>query len=711
MKNIRILSLITTLFLRLTLPASAEEIAPSPEWDTFLDGVYAYTWQDQSVIKAKLEQEESRIKQNLKSYISIWDQRFASPIVYTDNSRNSDTCGPLNICASDIIDPVKFIEDLTIKRDPLSVYLFDLLSSKTQKSIVGVSPGNIQENILTPLTEELSRIVSEGSLYDKTRFRAIQLSDVARTLAEDHNDALSRVCINKTLLAEAYPDEIKRNFKCVIYKDEAYRRVVEAKTIHYLRTGENESILEAVALTDKIKGKLSNVDFAFWYYYPRSLADVLKKDSASLISDAYSVLNNVIVAGEAGTDEIAAKEEMKQRNYARSLADVVLSKGIIEGRLPDLEALGSAMWMLGYRNDKILTGTVREKALAQLVDDVKEYLSGPESDNFRLNFAVALREGKRLNALLRDALNKKDNASADKIFAEEREYLQLAHKWAVTGQGKAVAVAYNLELANTALAKMKDILPAENYAALVEKPGAVDGKLAAELIREMGGKEKEGWEQLRFAERKSFIDGAHRLWNAFGQNAILLGDYHLKRMDKDDFYSVMENGAAAEKGLLGYLDLFEQLSLSRLSDILPGDVCAISTDALAYLTYIQYNLKQFKNNAINQYKFNNSNSAAISCLSAFYSDSNKENSNNNSAQIKSGPKNQKVNRIKASNTADFKSGDSFKLQRSTVMANDDVSKGLVYQRFLEHVYDKFKLGINKDVYINKGMQDFNDHNK
>ena len=155
--------------------------------------------------------------------------------------------------------------------------------------------------------------------------------------------------------------------------------------------------------------------------------------------------------------------------------------------------------------------------------------------------------------------------AAEKLFGEARDYLQLAYEWAATGQGRATATTSYLELVNLALARMKDLLPQPVYAGLAANPGKVNADTAAQLYRELAERENDGWERLRFIDRKGYVDGTQRLWNALRRNSLLVGGYYLSRMDSDDFQSVMDNAEPAERALLRYARLFEEFTAQGLS--------------------------------------------------------------------------------------------------------------------------------------------------
>ncbi|HEY6872893.1 MAG TPA: hypothetical protein VI298_09235 [Geobacteraceae bacterium] len=593
MRVIRNLPLVALLLCSFSLPAPAAEIPPAPGWDAVLDGIYAHTWRGRTDLDAELRKDEARIGQDLAGYLAGWERRMAVPIVYTGGKRKGDGCDPLAYCAADLSDPGGLILKLREKKEPLARFLFDRLSPEAQKTVATHDPAGASADAARQLAGELTRIVREDPIYDKDRFAGVRLSYAAATLVNEHNDADNRVCVNKTLLADAFPAELAHNFKCVILKDETYRRVVAAKTVQYLRTGDKKSLDQGIALSEKFEDKLTYTDFAFWYYYPRALADVQAGDAAALKYDAYGVLNNAILGLEG--PEPAGGEEAKRRLYGWNLADAVLVRGIMAGRLEGLEALGSAVWLLGD------LGTAppadpREQELTRLLVDLRKYLAGPASDNYRLNYAVAMREGESRRALLARTLDAGEGgAQVERLFREARDYLLLACAWAETGQGRATAAANYLDLVNLALARMKDILPPAAYAELAANPGKVNAGTAAQLYRELADRENDGWERLRFIDRKGYVDGMQRLWNALRRNALLTGDYYLARMDRDDFQSVMDNAEPAERALLRYAQLFEGFTANGYREIVPDSAYFAYADDLKMLARLKRAVSAYNN--------------------------------------------------------------------------------------------------------------------
>lgn len=382
-----------------------------------------------------------------------------------------------------------------------------------------------------------------------------------------------------------------------VYKDEACRRVVTAKTVQYLLTGDKKVLDAAVVLSDAFANKLMYSDFAFWYYYPRALEDIEEGNASTFQFDAYKLLNDVVLWEEPLEAGKTSPAEMERRHYAWNLADLVLTRAILEKKIGGLEDLGPAVWVLGSRSKAQAIGG-REKTLLSFIINVRKYLSGPESDNYRLNYAVAMSKGKGSFDLLVQALDAGQKGEpVEKLFSDSREYLKLASEWAGTWQGKAAAVTANLELVNTGLARMKNILPEPALAALAATPDKENLGMALALFRGMAERESGGWEQLRFVDRKVYVDSAEALWNAMRRNSLLVADYYLERMNADDFHSVMENSGPAEKALHQYVKLFETYApADSPREIIPDSAYFAYAEALKRLSRLDRTLCTFNGN-------------------------------------------------------------------------------------------------------------------
>jgi len=599
MRGIRILLLVTMIACLIPFFAYAADTAPAPEWDQVLDQIYSHTWRGRAELSEQLNRQESRIRQTLPDYIAAWDRRTATPAVYLGTDTGGAACGPLRYCAGDFLDARGFILKLQEKKNQLARSLFDKLSPDARKTVMETDLAGQGQSAKTVqiLADEMTRIVREDTFYSSGSRENRGLSPAATAVAQDSKSAMNRICINKTIIAEAFPAELARNFKCVLQKDESYRRLVAAKTVQFLRTGDRRYLDEAVGESDVFANKLIYTDFAFWYYYPRALADIENNNSSAFTVAAYKLLNDVVLWEEPLEAGKTSPAEMERRHYAWNLADLVLTRAILEKKMGGLEVLGPAVWILGSRSKEQAIGE-QEKRLLRFSIDVRKYLSGPESDNYRLNFAVALCEGNRLYALLMQALEAKQSGEPVRIlFEESREYFQLTNEWAGTWQGKATAVTANLELVNAGLAKMKEILPQPELASLAGAPDKDTLGMALALYRGMAERESGGWEQLRFVDRKVYIDSAQNLWNAVRRNSLLVADYHLERMDRDDFQSVMDNSMPAEKSLQRYVSLFKTYAAADgTREMIPDSAYFAYAEALKRLSRLELNIYSFNSN-------------------------------------------------------------------------------------------------------------------
>jgi hypothetical protein len=357
----------------------------------------------------------------------------------------------------------------------------------------------------------------------------------------------------------------------VILKDEVYRRVTAAKTVQYLRNGDRKSLAEGIQLSERFAGKLMQTEYAFWYYYARALADIEANNGDAFQKDAFALLNNVILWGEPTLSGWTGRIDPERSHYSWNLADLIINRAIIQRRLAGLEPLGVIIWMLDKRSGSRGTSHA-ELEQQRLISGVKQHLTGPESDNMRLNYAVAMHKVGQHRTLLFSELDGRGRSEVVREhFSAASEYLQLAYSWAGTVQGRITAAAACLDLENSALERMTTFLPPAILAALVDTPGRIDPNLAVRLFGELAGREQEqdGWKQLGFSDRKAYVQGAHRLWSALQRRSLLASEFQFQRIDQNNYRSIADNSAATEKPLLGYVQLFRTYTAGGHREIMP----------------------------------------------------------------------------------------------------------------------------------------------
>lgn len=94
------------------------------------------------------------------------------------------------------------------KEDGVSQYLSAQLAAKT-RSLLSNYTGGVDLQLKYALAEELGRIVTNGSIYDTQRFASVKLSAQTSNLLSQKLATLDLAKLNRTLLLEAYPLEIK----------------------------------------------------------------------------------------------------------------------------------------------------------------------------------------------------------------------------------------------------------------------------------------------------------------------------------------------------------------------------------------------------------------------------------------------------------------------------------------------------------------------
>ena len=110
---------------------------------------------------------------------------------------------------TDLKNAASLIRKLAEPRDYLSEYLHRQLSSDLRQELAANKDSNDPPHQLKQsLVNELNRVLKGESLYTKDRFFGISLSTRTLSAADPADDSEKRIALNRTLLEEAYPDEI-----------------------------------------------------------------------------------------------------------------------------------------------------------------------------------------------------------------------------------------------------------------------------------------------------------------------------------------------------------------------------------------------------------------------------------------------------------------------------------------------------------------------
>lgn len=107
--------------------------------------------------------------------------------------------------------PTDLIIKLQKGKEPLSRYIYEKFPLSTQQLLKKYDESEPPpEMLLEALVHEFNEIIEGVSIYDKERFANVNISTYARKLIEQSKDSSDHVRVNRLLLEEAFPYEIKK---------------------------------------------------------------------------------------------------------------------------------------------------------------------------------------------------------------------------------------------------------------------------------------------------------------------------------------------------------------------------------------------------------------------------------------------------------------------------------------------------------------------
>jgi hypothetical protein len=113
---------------------------------------------------------------------------------------------------SDLKVPARLAAKLRDRKDPVSQYLFTQFTAETQGLLQKFKDSEpLSEPLLQALFEELNLLLRGPSLFEEARFAKARLSDETKSLANQNPQGRELVRLNRSLLAEAYPNEIAKS--------------------------------------------------------------------------------------------------------------------------------------------------------------------------------------------------------------------------------------------------------------------------------------------------------------------------------------------------------------------------------------------------------------------------------------------------------------------------------------------------------------------
>ena len=135
-------------------------------------------------------------------------------IYYAIRFYNHYFWGSSVFCMADLKDSTSMAIKLRGAQDPLSQYLRERFSKKTQRLLHefdGSSPPS--KTLHRSLVGELNRVLKDDRLYDEQRFAHVSLmAGETRKVIEQNPTGKDRIRLNRLLLEEAYPHEIVKSY-------------------------------------------------------------------------------------------------------------------------------------------------------------------------------------------------------------------------------------------------------------------------------------------------------------------------------------------------------------------------------------------------------------------------------------------------------------------------------------------------------------------
>lgn len=393
------------------------------------------------------------------------------------------------------------------------------------------------------------------------------------------------------------------------YKERDYLRLGIALTIDYLQNDNVESLNNAVKVMDRLKGKTSMPEIAFWSGYAKSLQALEANDSKQFVTQAYSIWNNSILyieQNELARNAANTTTSTTTPYYYRNLINLIVTRAIISRKQENLNALGPLFLMMKDRNLGEKDG--EGKYTSTLVQRITDGLTAPDSDRYRLNFTVAMIESKRLQQIACSKLDSEGMTDgARKVFEQSRLYNDLAFKWAASRRSSGVvsAAVDHLDITSFAIQRLPDNEKAPEYkffAALPGQEGASAILRAMAIFNDVATYSAGGWEKAGYQSRELYVKSSHRLWRAIMELSLWTGDFYLAKLNAaSDAQSVHAYAAPMQVALDSYLEFLASQLGRGYGDIIPDSAyfgAAEAAEKLAF-SYQKVNSYSTDNSAYN----------------------------------------------------------------------------------------------------------------
>jgi hypothetical protein len=333
-----------------------------------------------------------------------------------------------------------------------------------------------------------------------------------------------------------------------------YFRLAIAEFCSFLVHDDAIYLENAISVLSVISGKIEMADVSFWYYLFQSNNDLIKKDRNSFVKSVFQLWKHAILQSEINQMMIKSnlyKAEFKSdiHYFHENIAHLIITKAIIENRLPNLHPLSGIVIPL---QDKL----VLENGYKPFIEAIVERLQGLKSDNNNLNFAVAFVEATANQYEFEDEKSKE--LIVDKYNAARLSY-DLALSWANTRKGKAAILTQYMGFNNYIVRRLieKDTLLTSSSVFLgvtSEANRLVDTSITLYHQLVKPSKKRNGFLQDGFQKRSNYIEGLHQLWDSSAKLLMTLASYY--KMTQQT--AKRREANIAEGLLLKYLTFFHR---------------------------------------------------------------------------------------------------------------------------------------------------------
>ncbi len=397
------------------------------------------------------------------------------------------------------------------------------------------------------------------------------------------------------------------------FRDRDYLRLAIAQTIDYLQSDNQESLNSADQLLEKLKGKSSMPEIAYWIGYVKALQALESNDPTQFVAQVFNLWNNAILYIELSeSDRLTTSKGGSSiaTYYYRNLVNLVVNRAIINKKMADINVLGPLFLMLKDRDLGSKDG--EGKYFTTLVQRIADSLTSPDSDRYRLNFSVAVIESKRLQQITTAKLDAEGmTPAAQKAFEQALQFNDLAFKWAESRRSSGVVLATidHLDMTSFAIQRLpeNEKAPAYKYfAALPSLAGSTTILKSMAVFNDLAVYSGAGWEKAAFDNRKVYLKATHRLWRAIMELSLWTGDFYLAKLNSPGATQNVHTLAAPLQVVLeSYLDFFATQNNKGMSDVVPDSAYFGAAEAAEKLAFAYYKVNTYSldDNAYNQWLF------------------------------------------------------------------------------------------------------------